>query len=123
VDISADAPNVETQEKDPASLLNRVRALVRLKHEEPALAAYAEFLPLYAKDATYPLVYARANGKDAVLAVFNPATTQATADFDCPLAFKTTPLLAGRAASLTRKGQHLTLAVRGQSYALYKLVP
>lgn len=123
VDAAADAPNVEAQEQDPASLLNRVRALVRLKHQEPALAAYADFLPLHAEDGRYPLVYARANGRDAVLAVFNPSASPASAELDCPLPFKKTRLLAGRAATLRRKASRLSLVVPGQSYALYKLVP
>ncbi len=122
VDPSDDAPNVESQQRDPRSLLNRVRALVQLKHEEPALAAYADFLPLYAKDGVYPLVFARANGKHALLAVFNPAARTETASLDCPLPFRNTRLLAGSAAKLTRKGQQLTLVVPGQSYALYKLI-
>ncbi len=122
VDTADDAPNVEAEEKDPASLLNRVRALVRLKHEEPALAAYADFLPLYAKEKTYPFVYARANGRDAVLAVFNPAARSTTAEFDCPLPFKRARLLAGSAATLDHKGSKVALTVPGQSYGLYKLV-
>jgi glycosidase len=122
VDTAADAPNVAAQEKDPASLLNRVRALVRLKHQEPALAAYADFLPLYARDATYPFVYARVDGKDAVLAVFNPAARTVSAEFDCPLPFKRARLLAGREAKLVQAGARVTLSAPGQSYALYKLV-
>jgi maltose alpha-D-glucosyltransferase/alpha-amylase len=37
VDADPDAPNVETQEKDPASLLNTVKALLRLRHSEKDL--------------------------------------------------------------------------------------
>jgi maltose alpha-D-glucosyltransferase/alpha-amylase len=121
VDPADDAPNVESQERDPDSLLNRVRALVRLKHQEPALAGYADFLPLYAEDSAYPLVFARVNGKEALLAVFNPAARAATAEFPCPLAFRATQLLAGRDVTLRRKGQQLTLTAPGQSYAVYGL--
>ncbi len=121
VDPDPDAPNVDAQEQDPASLLNRVRALVRLKHQEPALAAYAEFLPLYARENGHPFVYARANGREAILAVFNPAAGAASAEFDCPLAFKTGRLLAGRDAALVHRGSRVALEVPGQAYALYKL--
>ena len=47
VDPSADAPNVAAQEKDPNSLLNKTRRLIALRHSEPALANYAEFVPIY----------------------------------------------------------------------------
>jgi len=64
VDTSSDAPNVATQLADAGSLLNRVKELVRLKHNEPALAAYADFIPLYAKRIPIRSFYARRNGKD-----------------------------------------------------------
>jgi maltose alpha-D-glucosyltransferase/alpha-amylase len=60
VDPSADAPNVAAQEKNPNSLLNKTRRLIALHHSEPALANYAEFVPIHpAADATasaYPFV-------------------------------------------------------------------
>jgi glycosidase len=121
VDPDPSAPNVEDQEKDAGSLLNRVRALVRLKHQEPALAAYAEFLPLYAKERSYPFVFARVNGKDVVLAAFNPAKAPVTAVFDCPIAFRSSRLLAGQGAALSRDGGGVKLEMSGSSYVLFKL--
>jgi len=122
VDAAADAPNVADQEQDPASLLNRVRALVRLKHQQKALAGYAEFLPLYAKESTYPFVFARVNGPDAILAVFNPAAAPASAEFACPLALRRPLLLAGQKAVFRQTGATVRLELAGQSYALYALV-
>ena len=55
VDPAPDAPNVAAQAEDPASLLNKVKALVRLHNTEPALAAYAEFVPVYAEKGRLPL--------------------------------------------------------------------
>ena len=43
-------------------------------------------------------------------------------EFDCPLAFRGTRLLAGQAVSLTHLGQRVRLEVPGQSYALYSLM-
>jgi maltose alpha-D-glucosyltransferase/alpha-amylase len=39
VDDAADAPNVEAQERDAGSLLNTVKALLRLRHNEEDLKA------------------------------------------------------------------------------------
>ena len=95
VDTSNDAPNVEAEQKDPASLLNRVKKLIQLKHDEPALAAYAEFVPLYAKEFTYPFVYSRANGKEVILVILNPSERAVSAEFQMNISFKKLQLLAG----------------------------
>jgi maltose alpha-D-glucosyltransferase/alpha-amylase len=122
VDAAADAPTVAAQENDPTSLLNRVRRLIRLKHTEPALAAYAEFVPLYAKSFTYPLVYARTNGDAVVLAIFNPSAQAASAELASPAAYKTLRLLAGKTIPIVKKAGTLRIDAPGQSYALYRLV-
>jgi glycosidase len=121
VDTSHDAPNVETEQSDPSSLLNRVKKLIQLKHNEPALAGYAEFVPLYAKENTYPFVYARANGKNVVLVILNPSGKAATADFQMDIPYKKLQLLAGKVIKITKKDKTLSLDVPGITYAVYKL--
>jgi glycosidase len=121
VDSAKDAPNVADEEKDPKSLLSRVRKLVQLKHSEPALAAYAEFVPLYAAENSYPFVYARANGRDVVLVVLNPAGCESEAEFPINIAYSKMKLLAGSEIKATRKGKMLSVKAPGQSYAIYKL--
>jgi glycosidase len=121
VDTAAVAPNVADEEKDPNSLLNRVKRLIRLKHEEPALAAYADFIPLFAKENTYPFVYARKNGKDAVLVILNPSAAACTADFETGIFNPKLTLLAGKKVKLTRNKGGLSVTVPGQTYAIYKM--
>ena len=123
VDATADAPNVETQEKDPTSLLNRTRRLTHLKHTEPALAAYAEFVPLFEQPDTYPYVFARASGKSVLLVAFNPSAQAATAKFEFTTEHKGFELLAGRAAVIKDEPGHLQLEIPAQSYAIYRVVP
>ncbi len=122
VDSASDAPNVAAEEKDPNSLLNRVRKLIRLKHTEPALAAYAEFVPLYAKENTYPFVYARASGGETLLVIFNPAASAASAEFSFPVGYQKLKLLAGKEIHTTQNGQTLKIEVPGQTYAIYQAV-
>jgi maltose alpha-D-glucosyltransferase/alpha-amylase len=122
VDSAADAPNVAAEEKDPNSLLNRVRKLIQLKHTEPALAAYAEFVPLYAKENTYPFVYARAGGGETLLVILNPAASAASAEFSFPVEYRELKLLAGKEVHTTKEGQTLKIEVPGQTYAIYQAV-
>jgi maltose alpha-D-glucosyltransferase/alpha-amylase len=59
VDPSPDAPTVEAQEKDPASLLNTVKALIALRHAEPDLHAQPNLEILYAEKGKLPFIYRR----------------------------------------------------------------
>jgi glycosidase len=121
VDPAPDAPNVQSQEDDPQSLLNRVRRLIALKHSEPALAAYAEFVPLFAKPNTYPFVYARAKGKDVVLVIMNPSGQEAVSDFSWNLTPAKTILLAGKEMKMTLDGGRVSVAAPGRTYAIYRV--
>lgn len=121
VDLAEDAPNVEDQEKDPNSLLNRVRKLIALKKSEKALTSYAEFVPVYAKENEYPFIYARANGNDKVLVILNPKAEAASAAFDLKPAVSELNLLAGKEVEMKREGASFEISIPGQSYAIYKL--
>ena len=58
VDPAPDAPTVESQDKDPDSLLNTVRAVISLRHEYEDLQADAPFEALCTKKGK-PFVYRR----------------------------------------------------------------
>jgi maltose alpha-D-glucosyltransferase/alpha-amylase len=121
VDPANDAPTVEAQEKDPKSLLNKTRALIRLKHTEPALAAYAEFVPLYVKENTYPFIYARAKDRDVVLVILNPSGKESEAEFTLNIPYSTMKLLSGKEIQLTKRDKKIFATVPGQTYAMYAL--
>ncbi len=121
VDPAQDAPNVEAQEKNPDSLLNRTRRLIQLKHSEPALAAYAEFVPLYAKKNAYPFIYARALGKDLVLVILNPAEKESSAEFTVNVPVSKRTLLAGKEMKIAETEGKVSVTVPGRTYAIYKL--
>jgi maltose alpha-D-glucosyltransferase/alpha-amylase len=126
VDPAPDAPNVEAQEKNPNSLLNKTRRLIALRHNEPALANYAEFVPIYptATSAnTYPFVYARAAGKDVVLVMLNPRAETSDATFSVNVKFKKTKLLAGDSFTIghNKKTGMVDIHMPATSYAIVKL--
>ena len=126
VDPAPDAPNVAAQEKNPNSLLNKTRRLIALRHSEPALANYAEFVPIYpSQEASdpYPFVYARAAGNDVVLVMLNPRSKASDATFNTNVKFKKTKLLAGDSFSIThnKKTGDMTIHMPATSYAIVKL--
>ncbi|MBN2012707.1 glycosylase [candidate division KSB1 bacterium] len=121
VDTAPDAPNVDDQQNDPKSLLNRVRRLIALRKQEKALRAYAEFVPVYAKENTYPFIYARACDNEKILVVLNPAETKSTAKFSLTPKIGKFELLAGKEVEIIMKGKKVTMTVEGQSYAIYKM--
>lgn len=123
VDPADDAPNVEAEEADSNSLLNRTRKLIALRHSEPALANYAEFVPVYAEKNTYPFVYARAAGKDVVLIMLNPRAEASEATFDINTKFSKTKLLAGDKFKIThdKKTGKVSVSMPATSYAVVKL--
>ncbi|MFA6401738.1 MAG: alpha-amylase family glycosyl hydrolase [Salinivirgaceae bacterium] len=121
VDPAVDAPTVADEENNPNSLLNKTRKLIALKHSEPALANYAEFIPLYAKENTYPFIYARANGNDMVLVVLNPSGKESSATFELTTPYKKSTTLAGNELKLTKRGTTVSVVVPDQSYSIIKL--
>jgi glycosidase len=121
IDTAKDAPNVDAEEKDPNSLLNLTRKLIRLKHTEPALAGYAEFIPLFAKENTYPFIYARARDNDVILVMLNPSGKEVNAEFELKKAYTKTVLLAGKELQLNKADNKITLTMPGQTYSIVKL--
>ena len=128
VDPSADAPNVAAQEKNPNSLLNKTRRLIALHHSEPALANYAEFVPIHpaadAKASAYPFVYARAAGKDVVLVMLNPRAAASEATFPVNIKFRKFKTLCGDSFPISRnkKTGEVTVKMPPTSYAIVKLM-
>jgi len=123
VDPAGDAPNVEAQERNPKSLLNKVRQFISLRHSEPALADYAEFVPLYAEKDTYPFVYARAAGKDVVLVMLNPCGEASEATFEVNVPMNKIKLLMGDKTLIKtdKKAKKMTIKMPGQSYSIVKI--
>lgn len=121
VDTAFNAPNVAIQEADPNSLLNKTRKFIELRHTEPALANYAEFIPVFAKENTYPFVYARANKDDYVLVFLNPSGNESKAKFTVNVDFSKTKLLAGDEFEIKCDGNSISATMPGQSYAIVKL--
>jgi glycosidase len=122
VDAGVNPPNVETEEADPNSLLNKTRKLIALRHSEKALWGYSEFVPVYAKENTYPFIYARAAGDEYILVVLNPANKTEKAQFTLSIKAKKLQLLMGDKIPVKIKAQEYSFEVPPISYAIYKLI-
>lgn len=59
VDPAADAPNVEAQEQKPDSMLNHVRGLIALRHNNPDLQNYSAFEVYSAEEDSRLFAYKR----------------------------------------------------------------
>jgi glycosidase len=99
IDPSESRPDVATQEKDPTSMLNFTRELLKLRREYPALGNAADFQPLYAEKNKYPFLYLRVAGTERIIVAINPderACTVTLADMIKPAPLR--PLLVQDAA-------------------------
>lgn len=123
-DPAEDAPTVEDQEKDPSSLLNEVKALIALRHANPALQADGSFEVVYAEKDQFPFVYRREN----LIIAINPSLKKASAAIqpetfvkkdDSSKTLSSTKLLHSIGES---KFDGNTLTLQPQSFAVYTLV-
>lgn len=67
---------VESQDKDPESILNWTRELIALRKSSEALWADSKFIPIFNESQPYPMVYLRSNGKETFLMALNPTGTR-----------------------------------------------
>lgn len=67
---------VESQDKDPESILNWTRELIALRKSSEALWADSKFIPVFNESQPYPMVYLRSNGKETFLIALNPTETR-----------------------------------------------
>jgi maltose alpha-D-glucosyltransferase/alpha-amylase len=120
VDQSDDAPDVASQEKKSNSLLNEVKELIRLHNTEPALLAYSEFVPVYCEKDRYPFTYIRANGKNRLLVVVNPANRVVAASFALNYQSRKPRLISGSGTISTKKNE-ISVRLKPVSYAIFRM--
>lgn len=84
------------------------------------MVAYAEFVPIYAEKFTYPFAYIRANGKDRLLIVVNPASREVSASFALNYKSQEPQLISGNGTALL-KGNNVSLNMKPVSYAVFRV--
>jgi maltose alpha-D-glucosyltransferase/alpha-amylase len=85
-DPSPDAPTVSEAEKNPDSILNKIREIIKLRNANEDLQADGQFEIIYAKKNKYPFIFKRGR----FIAAINPSmeTTSVRVDFKGAEAFK-----------------------------------
>lgn len=112
---------VETQEKDPNSMLNYVRALIKLRKSSPALGNNGGWELLSSVDHPYPMVYRRTLGGETFVVALNPSSRKVTAKYPTINSGNAgTVALSGRGKYVTGKKQD-TVNLDGFSAAVFKM--
>jgi maltose alpha-D-glucosyltransferase/alpha-amylase len=79
VDTENGKITVTAEEKDPKSLLNYVRSLIKLRHSSEALNNEGDWQLLSDAHHPYPMVFKRSAGNEAYVVALNPSETKVTA--------------------------------------------
>ncbi|MEE0059977.1 MAG: alpha-amylase family glycosyl hydrolase [Acutalibacteraceae bacterium] len=111
VDCQENAPTVENQENDPASIFHTVKNIIKIRHENNAeLGPDGDFEVIYAERNKYPFVYKRGS----FIVGVNPSSEAKTIDFS----FDTKEVVyqIGNASVNNSK-----LTLEAQSFVLLKL--
>jgi maltose alpha-D-glucosyltransferase/alpha-amylase len=119
VEPGPERPNVAAQDKDPASLLNRVRRLIALRKAHPALSASGSFEVIHAKPGELPFVYRRSLGGESVLVGINPAARPAEVALPASALPGQPECLYGDPDALTRQGEQWLLRMGGVSACMF----
>ncbi|MEN6357102.1 MAG: alpha-amylase family glycosyl hydrolase [Armatimonadota bacterium] len=121
VDPSPDAPNVADQQGKPDSLLETVRALIKLRKDNPALCADGEFSPVYWEPNGYPFVFLRTLNGERMLVAFNPSGKPAEVEFQITGSGFKNELMMGKGAHIAESSGKIKLKMDGVSYGVFKL--
>ena len=120
-DPAVDAPTVEDQEKDPSSLLNVTKELIKLRHTYKDLQADGSFDVIYAEKEQFPFVYKRGN----LLLAINPSENKASVALPDEAYIMTDDKKASKLTPVYSIGQFKqedhTLTLQGQSFVAMKL--
>lgn len=121
VDESADRPTVAQQQADPDSLLLRVKALIALRQQYPALQSEGGFSIVKAEAGVLPFVYLRTHQGQQLLVAINPSAQPVGFDIPQALITKQPQVLDGSPQCLLATQAGWRLELSGVSGAIISL--
>jgi glycosidase len=120
VDPSPQAPDVATQDAEPASVLNVVRELLALRQRFKALQGEGDFHVLHDGSQGRPLVYLRQAGKQRILVVIQPKQKPSSLRLK-GLKAKDAMALFEDSVEVSQGGKAWVVKTRGVGYGVFEL--
>lgn len=118
---SLHAPNVERQMQQNDSLLNRVRRLIQLRRQTPALGNAGKLSLLYAEKNKYPLIYLRQAGRERYLVALNPSGQDQTATVALPDPGNPDKKIGRGKIEFVHRDQRTSLLIAPFSYGIFRM--
>lgn len=119
-DTAMSAPTVEKLEKQRNGLLNKVRKMIKIRKEEPALYPGASYKILFAEKNTYPFIFTRYTDEtNRLLVVFNPTCNKTSVNVALS-GYKNARLIMGDGVKVITSNGYSTVTCEGKSYAVFK---
>lgn len=113
---------VATQDKDPNSVLNYVRKMIKLRHDYPELGNAGEWVTISDVNNPYPWVYTRTSDTATFYVVLNPGDKKVATDFIIPQGSTLKQIGGNGKVKLIEKKGKVRLSLGGTSSAIYELV-
>lgn len=119
-DTSKNAPTVRSQETNPNSLLHKVKEMIELRKNEPALYPGAGYTEIFARKNTYPFIFSRSTSNtNRLLVVFNPSNS--TTNTSVALAgLNKAKKISGEGVSINCKLGYTIISCDARSYSIFK---
>lgn len=121
VDPAADRPSVAAQQADPQSLLQRVRQLIALRRQHPALCASGGLEIIHAQPGHALFAYQRTLADQSILVALNPAAQPAEISLPQGLLRAAPQTLYGAEDVFRQTGEEWRLHLPGISGGVYLL--
>lgn len=112
---------VAAQDKDPNSVLNFVRELIKLRHDHPMLANGGDWQTISDQKKPYPWVYTRSNGDETYIVALNPGEKGVSYTLDETKGNGLELLLANGKVTTKKTKKGIEIKLPGVSSAIFKL--
>lgn len=113
---------VAAQDKDPNSVLNYVRQMIKLRHDYPVLGNAGEWVTISDVNNPYPWVYTRTSNNATYYIALNPGDKKVTTSFELPAGASLKQIGGNGKVKVSTKNGTATLSLSGTSSAIYQLV-
>lgn len=111
---------VAAQDQDPNSVLNFVRALIKVRHDNPTLGNQGDWITVSDQKKPYPWIYTRTGEEGTYIVALNPGGKAAEATVELPEG-ELKELLANGKVSTKQTKKGTTFKLAGCSSAIFKL--